>query len=392
MAKAPRAFGLGPLETIVGVEFPAGCWLLVTVRAEYQHAGIEPGTKQVSIELTPAGQAAGGRIFGQKTFHRGSNPDVEPTYTLFRAVLRFSRTVKNTLAAFRIKLKGTGVFTDTSVPPPTATEFCGTTTFTASGSAYYAKTLPGSVTPSDPDGQQGLFQDVIWNGSSPSGSGAITWTYQVADVTLADVGKGAYASSGSTSEIWYIDAFGNYFNTHRDCSELLPPGSPTVAQRVDGFDHINVNAYPYSMVKPADVSKWTIDTPDNQIMVPTSKDKFNGNAQYLMTVPQRIVGLNNDFQPIFTDLGDGNYDFSLTKFAFSNVPAPKGKRYTTFASIPLAPATVKYRFFVVDDFPSLDAFRPPKEPVPGTSPPLIEEKLWPVAVSPPSDQVFQSMS
>jgi hypothetical protein len=304
------ALHIGPLETIIRVTWPSGVFVLVNILAKYL-TGV-PGSRNIAIALTEPGTAAGGVIVAQKRFEIAAAGPGNPAQTLWRAVLKFDRVPVSFLASFTIQLTGTIIVEDVINPGTMVEPFCGNQTVSVVGSPYFVRQFGG--------GQRGIFQTISATTTSPAGTATTSYERQVADVTIDDVGRGGYSNSASVNSIWYQDVFGNWVDTHRDCSELS--GGTTVAKRIEGFFSIDLKVFPKSGYEVTDSTGWTATTLDDDIVAAFSTQAIGG-YQFRCTVPQLIPGLNADFQPIFDDLPDGTYEFKLARSVFSTItPTP----------------------------------------------------------------------
>lgn len=324
------------LQQLRAIHFPPqGVFVLVKATALYRF-GI-PATRSATIVILKAGLDAGGVLVAERTFHAAviGNPAVVAK-TEYRAVLRFPRMPKSLLTTFRVVLDGCIVVTDPASPTTTIPGFCGTSTNTVSGSAYYVVEFGG--------GQRGLFQDISFSSTTPAGSSSGGYTRQVGDVSISDAGKGAYTRTGTGTSIWYVDAFGNYVDTHQPCADLPPPGDPPEpAKRIEGFNNIDCKVYPLRGNDASDPAGWTITTLDNDI-VHAVNDLAIGGFQWRATVPRIEVGLNADFEMTFDDLPNGSYEFKIDKLVFAGLPKPKPNVFYSVGGLyPTAPLFTQYQ-------------------------------------------------
>jgi hypothetical protein len=324
---------------IVNVGWGGGVFVYVTTTAYYDQG--TAASRTAELALTKDGEDAGGRIIGQKTFHVPVSGS-ERAKSVFCAVLRFSRAPKGTRAAFSLKLNGSITVTDTSNPSTTEL-FCGTTTFTA----HYSRYLTHFGGPE----QTQVWETVTWTLSTPAGTSTISWSYQLADVTADDVNRPPPDQTGSSTSIWYIDAFGNYVDTHRPCDELPPPGTPVTSTHTEGFDHIEVDVYPRRGYQVLPVSQWIDTQIADDVIVPKNNQAIGG-FQWQTFVPRPQIGLNSDHLPIYDDIADGQYDFRLAKLQFSGLPPPRpGQQFSVLGVYPLTTVKIKYSFLVATTKP-----------------------------------------
>lgn len=373
------------LTRFTGVGWGGGCYILVTAKAFYNFGVF--GTRLAKVELTTAGKDAGGTIVEQKLWHVAELDDgsaqAHPAYSLMRAVLAFSSTPDDTAAMFTVDLAGSITYADGSQPPPSQRGFCGTVTTTMTYTGIYKTESPVKA----------FWQDGSNTWSTPGGSGGGSFTLgPLANVQDEDVGTGASSRSTVDRSIWYRDAYGNYIDTRRPCSELPPAGGapPVSAARIEGFDFISAWAYPKAgnFVLPSKV--WAPALPDDAFV--------SGEATFMATVPRTIVGLNADFGAIYDDLATGLYEWRHTKLTFRNLPPDRTttppSAFDTFAAYPLSPKLAAYHIIVTTTSeppttPPTPAkhWAPPKEPpLPGATRP--DEKFFPAGQPPSFTQNF----
>jgi hypothetical protein len=369
---------VGPINNIVNVGWGTGVFLHILADAVYDVGAL--GTRSASIELTQLGREAGGRILGVRLIHQPEITNVGPPTTRFRAVLAFSKPVTDQRALYVLKLTGSIVKVDPAIPPNSQALFCGTQTTTSNYGAIFTAPTPGN--PNVPQ----FFRPVSITTSSPAGSSTTSYTQgPIADLTMADVGKGAYSITGTSQELWYRDAFGNYVNTHRPCSDLHPGDPPVLTpQRVEGWSYIETQMWTqkfYTIGLP-DPATWAFEFASDHIIVPTSPLAFGG--LWLRTiVPQNIVGVNADFQPIFDDLPGASYEFTLNTVQFDELPKiTPPDPYKAPLPYPLNPTYVVFNLAAATPRP-YRGWHPPKEQYPGSfgSGGLLE-KRFPAGVLP----------
>jgi hypothetical protein len=304
---------LSPTHRIINVGWGSGFYVEVTVGADYRSGG--NGSRSANIELTAFGKKAGGKIIGQRSFEIAPIPTFTNGAFSFRAVLRFNRglTEKELGAAFNLNLGGSSHFTDPNQEDFTPSYFCGTST--SSGTVSY------SFAPNPVNGFLEAHVTFTMTTSTPAGSDTVSITYIQGVLDVNDLPKGGALASGSDDEIWYEDKYGSLVNTHLSC-DLLPlggGGTPPSPTRLEGFHSINVNTWPasaYSVVKP---SEWVVDAP---IMVPKNPDANDNpkNKFWVISIGRIRAGVNNDFEPYYDDIGDGQYGFRVQTMVFTALP------------------------------------------------------------------------
>jgi hypothetical protein len=359
MARAPTR--VGPINNIVGVGWGSGIFLHILADAVYDAGTL--GTRTGVVELTQLGRESGGRILGQRMIHQPEITNVSPATTRVRALLAFSKPLKDQRAAYTLRLTGSIAKVDPALPPNSQALFCGVQTTTSNYGPIFTQPTPGN--PSVPQ----FFRSVTITTSSPAGSSSTSYTQgPIADLTVADVGKGAYTISGSSSELWYRDAFGNYVNTHRPCSDLHPGDPPVLTpQRVEGWSYIETQVWPqkfYTIALP-DPAQWDFDFASDHIIVPTSPLAFGG-FWFRTIIPQNIVGVNADLQPIFDDLAAATYEFALQNAQFNELPKIRPPDpYKVPVPYPLTPQYVVFNMVATAPAP-YRGYHPPKVQYPGT--------------------------
>lgn len=329
------ALHIGPLENIINVQWPGGYWVLVTARALYVTRS--PGTAHATLSIAPNGSIAGGEVLGHREFAIAGTVGPGgsfPPSTRFLGLMHFRSLPLLVTKAFVVALLGSVLVPDRDAPPVTG--FCGTTTTTTTYSNYYFVPFP----PPNPFGNGQMLQDVTGTTTDPTGTTHSAYT-RVAAVPRFEEGHGAFTISGSADEIWYIDEFGNYVNTHRPCSELPDPGDPTVSPtKIEGFEFIQVEIFrkvPGTPVVITPDTDWTSGMTGGDIIVGA------GDAIWSTRVPRPGIGMDGDGHPITQDLPDGDYDWRILRSYFSNLAAEgTNPVFSTISTYPIAPAFVTY--------------------------------------------------
>jgi hypothetical protein len=355
---------------IVNVDWGAGVYVLVTVVANYETGAL--GSRTVDVTLTQGGKDAGGKIIGHKIFHVPEvtdGDDPHPPYSKFVAVLRFTRAPKGTGPAYFLTLDGAITVVDTSNPTPREEPFCGTTTVTITHTRF--------LTHFGGPEQTQVWQTDTWTTTTPAGTGTFVNTFQLADVTADDVNNAPPAITTTSTSIWYVDAFGNYIDTHRPCDELPPPGGPPASStHTEGFNSIETYVYPTKGYGVLAQAAWEASTPLDEIVFKKNAGAVDGFL-WASIVPRPQVGLNSDHLPIYDDLPNGTYDFRLTKLLFDHLPPQKPpQKFNVLGTYPLSPVIAKYFFAVATAKPYLIHRTIPAD--------LL---LWP-GNAPPADQLF----
>ncbi len=334
-----RPVHVGGHWQIVNVGWGGGVFVYITVTANYDQG--TPGSRSVDLTLTKDGRDAGGSILAQRMFDVPST-EFSQARSVFRAVLRFSRAPKTNAAAFTLKLRGSITVNDTTNPSTTEL-FCGTTTV----AAHYTRFLTHFGGPE----QNQVWETVTWTTTTPAGTSTLSWSYQLADVTVDDVNHPPPDRSDSSTSIWYVDAFGNYVDTHRPCDELPPPGTPVTSTHTEGFNLIEVDVFPRKGYRVLPVGQWTEEQNADDIVV-ARNDQAIGGFQWQALVPRPQIGLNSDHLPVYDDIPDGDYDFRLSKLQFSTLPPPKpGQLFAVLGVYPLTTLKIKYIFLVATTNP-----------------------------------------
>jgi hypothetical protein len=332
---------------IVNVGWPTnGTLLVVEAYAQYpddEEAGARTGTVAIDTE----GRKVNGVVLAQRTFHVKAT-ETQVGFTRVLAVMAFTRLPKVNTSAFKLTLGGTRTITDTT-NPATVTLFCGTTTTIVVGSPIFAQQNP--VNPNLTE----FFRSETTTISTPAGTTTSTVTFgPLADLSQSDVGKGAFSRTATDNEIWYIDQFGNYVDTHRPCSELTPGGPPVAATKTLGFNYIKVATLPLSRYEMKKVADWTaFDTVATLVQVkPGEEAKAFPGPYHALTIPQVVVGTNSDFLPIFDDLPGADYKFALQVMTFeqfaAQIPPQKSdaKKWSLPGTYPIVPAYARYHFLI----------------------------------------------
>jgi hypothetical protein len=329
MAELVIARALGPLETIVNVNWGAGAFVQVMADSDYVHGN--PGSRRASLALSNDAQKAGAKILGEKTFQTNDRMN-------FNGVMRFPRLPKNVTEAFRLILSGATGYTDEQYPQPSLDEFCGTST---SSSSYERFLVHWG------DGQVNVWETHHFSYSSPAGSASGSSSYELQAVTVEDVNNPPPSTGATSQNIWYRDTFGNYINTYKPCSELAEPGDPpTPASHTEGFKTVDVSIFPQTQYTVLPLNEWTNPNEDKVQPAGDETKAFGGPVWRCIIGPYKI-GLNSDFNPIYEDLPDGSYEFRMGRFTFLDLPRQKPDvPFTTIGAYPMKPPVAGYDFGV----------------------------------------------
>jgi hypothetical protein len=369
---------LSPTHRIVNVGWSSGFFVEVTIAAEYKSGGA--GSRFANIELTANGEKAGGKIIGQRSFEIPGVPTVSNPKFQHRAVLRFNRPLKEMElgAAFNVNLSGSTRVTDPNQPDFHPDYFCGTSTSS------------GNATVSFQTNPVNGFLEAVWTftmtTSSPAGSDTVTTTY-ISGVNLNDLPTSHALASGSDDEIWYEDAYGSLVNTHLPCSDLPldDGGGPPPPARIEGFNEIRIDTRPANAYTVAKTADWEVGSP---IMAPKKPDADNDpkNKFWAMTIGQIRVGITDDFDPYFDDIGDGQYGFRVQTLMFTALPkqGPKQANWTQPGVFPTATTYTGLEYSY-----RLGAGETGYDPVPHT--PDEDSLKVPSAVPPSSAQAFDQL-
>lgn len=323
---------LGPLETIVNVGWGgSGVYVYVETMANYEKG--EFGKRIGTLSLRREGEARGGRIIGQKNFHDAPN-----LFSKFRGVLYFKNTPStiDAVAHWLLKLAGSVKVPDPHAPPRNA--FCGLTSVTTTGGAIY--TVANPANPAVPQ----FFRDVTTVTNDPNGTSTGTVTFgPLADLTLADVGKGSFTLSSESAAIWYEDTPGHYVNTRRACSELPPAGQPIPPELTEGFAYITVEVYSARASKVLPPAIWKVNIDNNQ----SGSDIIitgDGGPRWHLDIDRLRISAPG-LEPKYDDLPADEYTFRDGIFPFEQFPKPSPTTlFSSVGTFPLLPMFVRYKF------------------------------------------------
>lgn len=378
----PRAGGLGPLETIVNVQWLSGYFIYVETLAVYEHG--DPETRVTTITLTKAGEDAGGAILGQKTEHIPATFPFPPV-TAHKALLKFARQPNRYgTPLWKIKLEGS-IQIPSSDPPPLVPPFCGVDTFTATVSRIYQTEVPGEPR------LKNHWRDVEWVRTTPAGTGTLNWTVGPLDMFQRNIDWSGYTMTGSGTSIWYQDAFGNWVDTGLPCSDLVD-NPPPPSSRTEGWEYVRVEVMPKRGYRAKAVQDWA-DGPSNVTQVTeatptsTSSSRYGGPAWIALLGP-RNQGLNGDFKPVYDDIPNSTIEFTNQIMQFEHMPEPQPKTvFKVYAAYPLTPLAQTYSLRVAAPS-AYRVYEPPKEAIPGEFPAVLRDKIFQAGTTPPVDQIF----
>jgi hypothetical protein len=270
----------------------------------------------------------------------------------------------------------------------------------------------------------GIGFDIIgkWylTSTDPNGTQNVTWEYFAADVPPEAYGHCFPGLTGSSDELWYLDAgTGKYVNTHAPCP--APPVA-TPKTHTEGFNEIYQELWPVGDYNVKDVAAWigerddfvrirsavgagglpgdpaqaasAVLTPKTKTpaVVPIDPDSTLGRFLFMEQVQRKFIGLNSDHNPEFDDLPDDDYKFVLQNLTFTQIPKPTSHPglstpdpdYTVLGIWPLAPSWVKYNIFPA----TVKIANVPTFKVYAEAPLQTAGAVLPAGIAPPSDQAF----
>lgn len=350
MGLSPRAFGLGPLETIVNVGW-GGQGFTISISATSAYNVGTPGSRSASLSLTDAGRRAGGVIISQETVDAGG-------FFTFSAEINFKTNLGISEALFDLRLTGAITIPQEGSNPPLVPPFCGTKTVTSNTTAPYK--VPN---PFIPGGFQ-FFSDTTVSVSSPAGSSGSSWTNGPLAGGRELETAGAVSISGTAQTIWYQDDVGNWVDTGLSCDQLGTPEGPdpNLSNRIEGFG----------------IAAQLFDG---------ARGGMVGPHQTISMGP-KLIGLNGDFVPIFDQLPDNTYSFAAQRLIIQGIPPttlPNGNLKPTQSMVMYPVTGAEYSTFIMRD--DGEFWAPPEQTIPGEIPPgsTLIEKTFPPGGAPPAN-------
>lgn len=378
MAEFTNSSGLqlGPLETIVNVQWPSGFFIVVSATAIYQDPSLGMPLRTGMLALTVEGVQAGGQIITQSNIHEPLTMSTQQR-SRFIGVVKFSRAppsvTQQSLPLFTLTLAGAASVSSPGTPA-TVGAFCGETCTTFS-ETYNLVAIPFA------EGNFKFVATVHWTTTTPAGASSIEWTYDVAGVGLAEAQRrdgttyGPFSACSST--IWWQDVEGLFHNTQESCANLPAPGDPFARTYFEGFTKITTELYRKRGYTVANSSGWTYTSTIDDILIPSPEGTADGHYKAKSSIDKRYIGLSGpDFVETFEDIPNGEYNYKMGKLSFLNLPkSDPPKVFQQTVVWPVTLTSQKYTFEVTTTKPTfgihtMDPFDPKTTPIPvGTTPP-----------------------
>lgn len=365
---------LGPIDTIVNVQWPSGFFIVVSSKAIYQDPSLGMPLRTGTLSLTPEGIEVGGEIIAQRNIHEPLTIDTQQR-SRFIGVVKFNRSppkvTQSTSALFKLTLAGADSVSSPGSPAVVGA-FCGETCTTFS-ETYNLVAIPFA------EGNFKFVATVHWTTSTPAGTSSVEWTYDVAGVGLAEAQRRDGTTYGPFSEcsstIWYTDADGLYHNTQDSCDDLPTPGDPYSKTFFEGFTEITTELYRKQGYTVAGTAGWTYISTIDDILIPN--ERADGHYKAKSSINKRYIGLSGpDFVETFEDIPNGIYQYKLGKLSFLNLPpSDPPKIFQQTVVWPVTLTSQKYTFEVTTTKPTfgihtMTPFDKKTTPIPvGTTPP-----------------------